>query len=239
MNIRFRKKEKIIILDISGSFDENCASFIESVGRCLKESYQDILCNFEEVTSIDYMGISGIMIAYKEVVNNHGRMKFVGVPVHLMNLFVISGIDKTIDILPTQELALNAFKEDRNIEQIKKLRLRRRFKRLPIDIKVELKDKFVDNEVCFKASVFNLSALGCYVYGCDKFNLGDSVLVSIDIDNDTTLILDAKIVWISDKDVQRSIHPGMGVAFCDISSSDQKKLIGFIEKNLSNITTND
>ncbi len=239
MDVRFRKKDRIVILDLVGSFDENCASFIESIGRCLKDGYQDLLCNFEEVTGVDYMGISGIVIAYKEVVNNHARMKFVNVPVHLMNLFVISGLDKTIDILPTEELALNAFKEDRNIEHIKKLKLRRRFKRLPIDIKVELKDKFVDNHSCFKVSVINLSALGCYIYGCNKFKLGDSVLVNINIDKDIILALDAKVVWIADKEVQNLIHPGMGVAFDNISNSDQQKLISFIEKNLANIASKD
>jgi len=38
-------------------------------------------------------------------------------------------------------MAINSFKEDKVIENIKKMQLRRRFKRLPIDIKIELNQK--------------------------------------------------------------------------------------------------
>src|SRR3989338_7655650 len=132
MEIRARTKDRIIILDLVGRIDVNSANFIEVVGKCLHDGYCDILCNFEEVDFIDYMGISVIVIAYKDVVNNNGRMKFANMPSHLKNLFSISGLDRVIEIHTNEDIAVNSFKEDRIIENIKKLQLRRRFKRLPI-----------------------------------------------------------------------------------------------------------
>jgi anti-anti-sigma factor len=76
MEIKARQKDSIVILDLHGRIDIDCANFVEMVGQCIRDGYLDILCNLEEVEFIDYMGISAIVIAYKEVANNKGRMKF-------------------------------------------------------------------------------------------------------------------------------------------------------------------
>ena len=58
MEIRVRASDNIVILDISGPIDVNSANLVEVIGQCIRDGYSDILCNFEEVSSIDYMGIS-------------------------------------------------------------------------------------------------------------------------------------------------------------------------------------
>lgn len=233
MEIKARTKGKIAILDLFGRIDVNSANFIEAVGQCLRDNYFDILCNFEGIDFIDYMGISVVAIAYKEVENCKGRMKFVNISVHLRGLFSVSGLDRVIDIYATEDLAVNSFREDKIVEDIKKMQLRRRFKRLPIDIKIELKDKFEKSAQCLKAELLSLSGIGAYICGCDKFKLGDEVILKLKLPHLQELELEARVVWLSDKHVQQNIHPGMGIEFYNIPSTVQQKLIEFIERNLS------
>ncbi len=230
----------MIILDLQGAIDVNSANLVEAVGQCIRDGYLDILCNFEEVNFIDYMGVSVIVIAYKEVVNNNGRMKFASVPAHLKGVFAIAGLDRTIESYATEALALNSFKEDKIIENIQKLQLRRRFKRLPIDIKIELKRKFDKEATCFKVDILNLSAIGAYIFGCEKFKLGDEVTLRLKLSpKQEEIELEAKVVWLVDKQVQPQIYPGIGVEFYNLSASAQRKLLDFVERNLSHITAED
>lgn len=238
MEIKARQKDNIIILDLSGRIDVDSANLIEVVGQCVRDGCCDMLCNFEEVEFIDYLGISAIVLAYKEVVNNNGRMRFVNIPAHLKGILSITGIDRVIDIYAAEELAINSFKEDKVIEKIKKMQLRRRFKRLPIGIKIELKDKYEKGPACFKVDILNLSAVGAYIYGCDKFRLGDELILKLKLPPKFEEIeLEAKVVWLPDKQIQHQIRPGMGVEFCNISTPLQQKIIEFIERNLSFMPT--
>ncbi len=234
MEIKVRVKERIVILDLCGSIDVNSANLVEIVGQCIRDGYTDILCNYEEVAIIDYMGISVIAIAYKDIINNNGRMKFVNIPAHLRNLLSVTGLDKEIDVYASEDLALNSFKEDKIIENIKKLQLRRRFKRLPIDIKIELKAKHENSSECFNVDIFNLSAIGAYIFGCGKFKLGDEVVLKFKVPQKLQgMELEAKVVWLCDKQIQPQLYPGMGVEFHNIQGFAQEKLLDYIEKNLS------
>lgn len=223
-------------MDLVGRIDVDSANLIEIVGQCLRDGYTDILCNFESVDFVDYMGISAIVIAFKEAVNNKGRMKFVNIPVHLKNILCIAGLDRTIDMYATEELAINSFQEDQIIEKIKKLQLRRRFKRLPIEMKIELKSKHDRTASCVKGDMLNLSGIGAYIYGCGHFKLGDQVILKLKLPPRTEEVeLEARVVWLPDKQVQNPLHPGMGIEFHNISTADQQKVIDFIERNLSRI----
>jgi len=238
MEIRARQKNNVVILDLYGRIDVDSANLVEVVGQCIRDGYTDILCNLEEVEFIDYMGVSAVVLAYKEVANNHGRMRFVNIPAHLKGVFSISGLDRVMEIYATEDLAINSFSEDKVIENIKKMQLRRRFKRLPIDIKIELKAKYERNPVCLKLDLLNLSAVGAYIYGCDKFKLGDEVILKLKLPpKQEEIELEAKVVWLPDKQVQHHSYPGMGVEFCNIPPAVQQKLLEFIERNLSFLST--
>lgn len=239
MEIRARTKENIVILNLSGRIDVNSANLVEAVGQVLRDGYTDILLNFEEVDFIDYLGISAIVLAYKEVINNQARIKFTNIPAHLKNLFAVTGLDRSIDIYADEDLAINSFKEDKVIENIKKMQLRRRFKRLPIDLKIELREKYKRDQTCLKVDILNLSAIGAYIYGCENFKLGDEVILRFKLPpRNEEVEIDAKVVWLSDKQIQPHIHPGIAVEFIHISSSVQEKLIEFVERNLSFMSSN-
>jgi anti-anti-sigma factor len=115
MEIKLRQNNTVIVLDISGRIDVDSANLVEVVGQCVHDGYKDILCNLEDVDFIDYMGTSVIVIAYKEVVNNQGRMRFCNVPAHIKNIFCIAGLDRVIEMYASEELALSSFKEDKII----------------------------------------------------------------------------------------------------------------------------
>ncbi|HTZ11667.1 MAG TPA: anti-sigma factor antagonist [Candidatus Margulisiibacteriota bacterium] len=238
MEIRARQKDNVVILDLSGRIDVDSASLVEAVGQCVRDGYNDILCNFEEVEAVDYMGVSVIVIAYKEVSNSHGRMKFINVPAYLKGLFSVSGLDRVIEIYADEESAINSFREDKVIENIKKMQLRRRFKRLPLDIKIELKGKSLNSPECLKLDILNLSAVGAFIFGCDKFKLGDEVLLKMKLPpKQEEISLEAKVVWLPDRQIQPHFHPGMGVEFTNIDTYTQQKLLEFIERNLSYMST--
>lgn len=234
MEIRARQRNGVVILELSGRIDVDSANLVEAIGQCLRDGYCDIICNLEEIDFIDYMGISVIVIAYKEVINSHGRLKFIGVPVHIRNIFSIAGLDRVIQIYPDEDTALESFKEDRIIEDIKKMQLRRRFKRLPIDIKIELKGKHQKSPECLHLDLINLSAVGAFIFGCDQFKLGDEVILKMKLPpKQEEIELDAKVVWIPDKQVQPHSYPGMGLEFTNIPGPIQQRLVEFIERNLS------
>ena len=225
-------------MDLSGRIDADSAQLVEVVGQCLRDGYNDILCNFEEVEFLDYLGVSALVLAYKEVTNGNGRMKFTNVPAHLKNILSIAGLERVIEIYGSEDLAVDSFKEDKIIEKIKKMQLRRRFKRLPLDIKIELKAKDTKNPHCLKLDVLNLSAVGAFVFGCDKFKLGDEVILKMRLSpKNEELELEAKVVWLPDKQVQPHNHPGMGVEFQHIAPVAQQKLLEFIDRNLSFMST--
>ncbi len=234
MEIKARKINNIIVLDLEGRIDADSASLIEIIGQCVHDGYTDILCNLEAIDFIDYTGISAIVIAYKEVANHKGRMKFAHIPAHLKKIFSIAGLDQIMDIYATEELALNSFKEDQIIEKITKLQLRRRFKRLPLGTKIEVKSKNNTSHPVFKGSLLNISGIGAYIYGNHEFKIKDELTIKLKIPpKDTEINIDAQVVWLPDKQIQHQIYPGIGVVFHKISSDDQQKLLGFIDKNLT------
>lgn len=240
MEIKVRVKDGVIILDLHGAIDVNSANLIEAVGQCVRDGYRDILCNFEEIDSIDYIGISALVLAYKEVVNYKGRMRLVNIPAQLRNLFSISGMDRVVEIYTSEDLAVNSFKEDEVIENIKKMQLRRRFKRLPVDIKIALKQKNDSKAPYLSVDIVNLSAVGAFIFGCDKFRLGDEVVMQFKLGpHNEELALDALVVWLPDKQVQPHLYPGIGVEFKDISASTQEKIFEFVERNASLLPTDE
>jgi len=238
LEIRLRQFGNCIILDLCGRIDVDSANLVEVVGQCVRDGYTDILCNLEDIQAVDYMGISVVVIAYKEVTNHSGRMKFVNIPVHLRDVFAVSGVDRVIEIYTSEDVALNSFKEDKVIEEIKRMQLRRRFKRLPVDLKIELKSKQESSPECLKVEMLNLSAVGAFIFGCSNFKLGDEVILKLKLaPKPEVLELNARVVWIPDKGVQPHEYPGIGVEFSDLSTENQRKIIEFIERNLSSISS--
>lgn len=230
LEIYSREKQGVTILAVSGNIDISASEFIEVVGWHLSNHRLEILCDFSKVGMLDYAGLSVITIAYKNVVNHDGRMKFFGVPASVRNVLHAVMLDRIFEIYETEELALNAFKEDKQIDKIKHMQLRRRLKRVCLEIPITYKAKFSDQKE-YKGKFFDISGSGAFIFGKKTFALHDILTLQFDLPHMAGFNIDAKVVWLADKDIQPQQYPGMGLDFYKITVSTQKRLINYIEKN--------
>jgi len=230
LDIYSKEKQGVIVLDVHGNIDISASEFIEVVGWHLANHRLDILCDFTHVGMLDYAGLSVITIAYKNVINHEGRLKFFNAPPAVKNVLHAVMLDRIFEIYNTEEEALKTFKEDREIEKIKHLQLRRRFTRVNLEIPVTYKAKFGEQRE-YKGKFFDISGVGAFMFGKKTFPLHDILFLEFELPHMGTIKTDVKVVWLSDKDVQPQQYPGMGVEFYKISVAIQTRLVNFIEKN--------
>jgi len=232
LEIDFRRFKSVAILDLTGTIDIDSANLIEMIAWCLGNGYKDILCNFESVNMVDYAGLSALAIAYKDVVNRKGRMKFLHVGSHIKKIFCLVALDRVFEIYNDEKIALNSFDEDRIIAEIQKQQLRRRFKRLPLDIDVEFRSES-KNEEFHKGKILNISGVGLLVFADKTYPLGEVLQVRVSLlPKPGNIELEAKVVWLVQKDLQPQLYPGMGLEFYNLDSKTQKKVIDFVDRNL-------
>jgi anti-sigma B factor antagonist len=231
LEIAFRRVNAVAILDLGGSIDIDAANLIEKIGWCLENGYRDILLNFEDVNLLDYSGLSVLAIAFKDVVNHEGRLKFYGVAAHIRKTFSLVYLDRVFEVYEDEKLALQTFEEDRIISEIQKMQLRRRFKRLPLDIDAEF--KLPSEKEFHHGKVLNISAVGLLLFVGKAYPLGDILTLKLKLlPKPGELELEMKVVWLVQKDIQPQIYPGMGLEFHNLDSKTQKKIVEFVDRNL-------
>ena len=232
LEIAFRRVESVAVLDLTGNINIDSANFIEKIGWCLENGYPDILCNFENINLVDYAGLSVLAIAFKNVENHKGRVKLLGVPEHIKKIFSLMCLDRIIEICSEEKQAINSFKEDQVISEIKKKKLRRRFRRLPLDIKVEFRAKDKDEEFS-RGKVANLSGVGLLVVADKLYPLNEILDVKLTLSPKIGVLeLQAKVAWLVRMELQPQFYPGMGLEFYQFEPGPQKKIVEFVEKNL-------
>ncbi len=231
LEIGFRKIEGVAILDLEGNIDIDSSSFIERIGWCLENGYNNIIGNFEDVNFIDYAGLSVLAIACKNVFNHKGNIKLIAVPPHIKKIFCMVGLDKTFEVYDDEDSAIKSFKEDKAIHEIQGKKLRRRFKRIELDIDVGFKSK---KEISFHyGKLLNLSAVGFLVWTDKIYPLGEILNIKLLLSpKPGWLEINAKVVWHVLKEVQPHIYPGMGLEFHNLSGTVQEKIVDFVERNL-------
>jgi len=231
LEIQLRRIKTIAVFDLSGSVDIDSSNFVEKVGWCLENGYRDLLCNFESVNTVDYAGLSAIAIAYKNVINHKGRMKFVNLPLHIKKVFSLVCLDRVFEIYDDEQAALKSFEEDEIISEIQRKHLRRRFKRLPLDIDIEFKSN-KENEF-YRGKVLNLSGVGMLIFVDKVYPLGEILDIRLTLKPSPGLVeLSVRVSWLVDKRIQPQIYPGMGLEFYHIDSAVQEKIVEFVERNL-------
>jgi len=234
MKINIRESENIVILDIDGSIDINSSDFVETVGWALVTKSKNILCNLEGINLIDYVGISLIAVAYKNVLNHKGKMKLFNVPSHVQKLFAVVGLDKVFEYYQNEEVAIKSFKEEELFSHILEQRLRRRFKRIPLQRIIEYKQKYAEKETYHKGKIVNLSAIGAFIIADKTFSIGETLTTRLHLEPTPGILeIDARVVWEADKEIQPIESPAMGLEFQNISPQTQEQIIDFVEKNLT------
>jgi len=233
ITIKVRDIKGVTVMDLEGRIDIDASEFIETVGWLLKNNKSRILCNFENVELVDYSGLSILAIAYKNVTNHNSIMKFCNVSIHIRELFRIVQMDKVLLCYDNEKQAILNF--DEKILELENKHLRRRFKRLEMNIKVKYCSKKTKskNEV-YEGTVVNISGVGLLM-SC-RHPLPVKTPLSLEIFLPEELVpveMEGMVIWVVEKKLQPCFYPGMGVQFIKIDSEKQKELVGFIEKNIT------
>jgi anti-sigma B factor antagonist len=232
MSVRIREVENITILDIDGPIDINSSEVVETVGWLVNTGKLNLIMNLENVDLVDYSGLSILAIAYKNVLNHKGKMKFIRVPLQVIELLKIVRLDSVFPVYPDEESAIKSFGE---ADEPEKSHLRRKFTRL--DIHLGVKYKIAGSQKrpkIFDGRVLNISAAGLYVYSPYTFPINTMLDLEFDLPNEpSTLEATGVVAWLADKELQSHSYPGMGVAFVHLTSEKERAIIGFIEKNIT------
>lgn len=234
MKIKTKIKEGVAILVLEGNIGIDASDFVETVGWILNHQAKDIICNFENVNLVDYVGISLISVIYKNILNHKGRIELYNVPAHVIRLFSIVGLDRIFKFHISEEQALEAIKHEREMERLVDEPLRRRFERAPFNAAIEYRQKLLKNQPFSKGKIVNLSAEGVFIVSDKIFSIGDLLTTRMDLQLQPSLIeADAKVVWLADKEIQPEDYPGMGLEFHHITIEKQEKIAQFVEKHLT------
>ena len=239
LEINFKRMKGAGILDLAGTLDINSSNLIEKVGWALENGYRDLVCDFEDVELVDYAGMSALAIAFKNVINHGGRMKFCAVAVHIRKILNLVCLDKVFEIYDDRDTALKSFEDDQVIAQIQKKQLRRRFKRLPLDIGIEFKSK---KETEFhQGKVLNISGVGMLVFAEKKtYPLGEVLDIRLTLRPAPGLLeIETVVVWLVEKNIQPQIYPAMGLEFFHLDTLTQEKIVQFVERNQTQDATNE
>ncbi|MBL7156783.1 MAG: PilZ domain-containing protein [Candidatus Omnitrophica bacterium] len=231
MEIRKRFFKNIAVLYITGKIDINAAGFIEETGRLLREGINKILCNFANVNIVDYNGLSILTVAYKNVVNQNGILKFCSVPLHIKELFKSARLDGVFEMHSEEEAALKSFDLSSKVD---KLPLRRRFKRIDVSVPVRYKVGISTDAKLSKGKMLNLSGEGLFIYSKNTFPVSTQLYMELGLKGERKpLTLMGTVVWLADKELQLHSYPGMGITFTNIDKHTQARIVEFIDKNLT------
>lgn len=231
LEIKQRRVEGVVVFELSGPIDIDSSIFIEKIGSFVGDGYNELVCSMENVTTVDYSGLSVLSIAYKNVLNHKGKLKFCSIPVHITKIFNSVGLDKVFDIHPDINAAVKSYEDENDISKIKKIQLRRRFKRLDLNLDIEFKSK--KEETFQSGKIYNMSGIGILVSAQNIYSLGEILEVKIPLKSEAgQLNLQCKVAWLVRKDLQPQIFPGMGLEFYRIDALAQEKILDFVDKNL-------
>jgi anti-sigma B factor antagonist len=239
LEVNFKKVKGIGVLDLAGSVDINSSSLVEKVGWALENGYMDLVCDLEDVEMIDYAGMSALAIAFKNVINHGGRMKFATVAIHIRRVFNLVCLDKVFELYDNLDTALRSFADDKVIAEIQKKQLRRRFKRLPLDIDIEFKSK--EENKFHQGKVLNISGVGLLVFA-EKvtYHLGEILDIKLTLKPAPGLLeIETVVVWLVEKNIQPQIYPGLGLEFYHVDTLTQEKIVEFVQRNLALDATNE
>ncbi|MEI8176372.1 MAG: STAS domain-containing protein [Candidatus Omnitrophota bacterium] len=235
MNIKMKEVRDLVIFDLEGKIDIDSSELIETIGWALKNNKLRILCNLENIELVDYSGLSILAIAYKNVANHGGTIKFCNAGLHIRELFKVARMDKVFHCFASEEEAIRGF-DDSTLE-LEQRPLRRQFKRADIKVLVEFRPthaKKTRTGCPCTGKAFNVSGAGLFIYTHDVLPVKTMLKMEISIPKEIAPVeMDGMVIWIADKSLQSPSSPGMGVKFVNVDIQKQKELIDFIDRNIT------
>lgn len=230
----FRYSGDLVIIDFDGDITVDASNFVEAIGWALARGYKKILCNFEGINIVDYVGISLIAVSYKNVVNHKSEMRICGAPAHVVKLFTAVGLDQVFDYYLSEDQAIKSFYDDKRIARVLAKKFRRRFKRVRVRGEVEYQSKGALSDTFYKGSLLNISAVGVFVECNHIFPIGEILNTRLKLD-ELSMELDTRVIWIADHSIQVFDAMAMGLEFYHISPDNQTIAADFVERHLSRL----
>lgn len=231
MPVRFRETGNITILDIEGNVDINSSDIIETIGYLLNSGKINFIFNLENVNLVDYSGLSVLAIAYKNVINHKGKLKFLHVGLQTIELFKMVKLEYVFEVYSEEEGAIRSFYE----EETRSLPLRRKFKRLDINLRVKfwLISSHKRPKV-FEGRILNVSAAGLYIFSKYTFPINSQLELELILPGEIKFLdTTANVIWLADKELQPHFYPGMGVAHLHLTPEKERLVIDFIDKHIT------
>lgn len=234
MQVKAREKEGAVVLDIEGTIDINASTIVEAVGWVLKNKSPKIVFNFAGVDLVDYIGISVIAVAYKNIINHKGKMRICNVPGHLRNLFNVVGLTRVFTFFDSEDDALRDINGEDKISEILKKNLRRRFKRIPYFSTIEYRPCGMAHQPYYHGKIINLSAIGLFIHSKKIFPVDQVLDTRIYLTPEPSILeVTTKVVWLADQQIQPQEYPGMGLEFYNIDPERQEAIVAFVDKNFA------
>ena len=109
MEIRFRKKNKTIIIMVSGEIDHHTSKELkrQTESAFIEMAAKNIIFHFEKVTFMDSSGIGMLIGRYKQLQSIGGRISVVAVNEKITEIIRLSGLSKLIPLFDTIEDAFS------------------------------------------------------------------------------------------------------------------------------------
>lgn len=239
MKISVKYINDAAIIEVAGKININSAKLIETVGSLSDSGIRKIIIDIQNVDFIDYNGLSVLAIAYKSILHRKGIMKLSGVSLHILELLRIVKLDDVFEIYNNVKDALASFKEAERMTKTELLKkpLRRRFRRLDMDIPVcyrlgQRLSRKGGGEL-YTGRMANISGAGIFIRTINILPPGSEVNIEISLRrHEKPKSLKGRVLWVADQDLQPELYPGMGVEFTGLPPQAQEEIIEFIEENI-------
>jgi stage II sporulation protein AA (anti-sigma F factor antagonist) len=100
MQIGYAKDDQKLTIYLKGEIDHhNCSIIRGKIDDIIdKEKGRTLILDFNEVTFMDSSGIGVVLGRYKKMLSLGGRVFIEGAGGYIKKIFVLSGIDRIIDI---------------------------------------------------------------------------------------------------------------------------------------------
>ena len=231
--MKLREVRDITVIDIEGRIDINASELIELIGWLLKRGKTKLLLNMERVDLVDYSGLSVLAIAYKNVRNHKGILKFVAVPFHIVKLMRVAQLTDVFELHEEERLAVESF--DQPVPEILNKPLRRRYRRLEVaNIPVQFLTQRKEEKILYDGKAMNLGGEGLLLCCQDIFPLKTEVTLQLELSHtEPPLEVKGQVIWIADKELQPHYFPGMGIQFHPLSPDTEKRLFEFIDRHIT------
>lgn len=111
LEVAFRNKQEIIVIDLRGSIktNEDYDIFKNAIDQAIEKGRPRVLLNFKDVNFINSSGLGRLILAAKSISDDKGQLKITDLSPDLKELFVFTRLDSKIPIYASEEEAISSF----------------------------------------------------------------------------------------------------------------------------------